>query len=275
VKKYNRRDKYRSMIVITSLVVAFIGLAGLSLSNQTASAQDEEPLYLPLVLNLTYTRPEESIMILTPGSGSDVINPVHISGVSDPTFENNLEVRILLADGTVLEESYTTIQADIGERGPFELDLEIDLDREENIFIQVFDRSARDGGIIHLSSVAVTFTPTGPEDIVVRDPYLEQITIFQPQTGNIISGGVVRVRGFALAGFEQALLVEVQDQDGVVIAFEPVTVESPELGIPGPFEVEIEYTLAEAGPGRIVVRDVSPAHGDNAHLSSVEVTLQP
>lgn len=265
-----------NFLLILFLVVGTLGLAKLPLVSQTARAQEpDEVLYLPLIMKNAFTRPHESIMILSPGPGSRVTSPVHISGVSDPTFEQHLGVRVLLADGTEIAESFTTIQADLGERGPFELDLDLDLDSEENIFILVFDTSARDGGIVHLSSVGVIFTPTGPEDINVRDPYPEQIVIFQPQTADTISGGMVHVSGFALAGFEQTLVVEVQDQDGDVIAMEPVMVEAPDLGFPGLFQVDIEYTVAESGPGRIVVRDISPAHGDNAHLNSVEVTLEP
>jgi hypothetical protein len=275
MRKYNKARKRITFIVIFSLLTASLGFAGLSFSHQSARAQEEQILYLPLVMNYAFTRPHESIMILTPGSGSRVTSPVHISGVSDPTFEQNLVIRVLLADGTEVVESFTTIQAELGERGPFELDLEINLGSEENIFIQVFDTSARDGGIVHLSSVGVLFTPTGPEDIVVNDPYPEQIAIFQPGMGDTISGGTVRVEGFALAGFEQTLLVEVLDQDGDVIASEHVMVEAPDLGIPGPFEAEIEYMVPESMPGRIVVRDISPAHGEEAHLSSVEVTLEP
>jgi hypothetical protein len=271
-----QRRSLMNFTLILFLVAGILGLANLPLVSLTVKAQEPDGnLYLPLIMKNAFTRPQESIMILTPGPGSRVTNPVRISGISDPTFEQHLGIRVLREDGTEVAESFTTIQAEIGERGPFELDLDLELDSEVNIFILVFDTSARDGGIVHLSSVGVTFTPTGPEDINVRDPYPEQIVIFQPQTADTISGGTVHVSGFALAGFEQTLVVEVQDQDGDVIAMEPVMVEAPDLGFPGLFQVDIEYIVAESGPGRIVVRDISPAHGDNAHLNSVEVTLEP
>ncbi len=38
---------------------------------------------------------------------------------------------------------------------------------------------------------------------------------------------------------------------------------------------KLAYTLAAAGPGRIIVHDISPAFGGDVHLSSVEVQLQP
>ncbi|MFU8771559.1 MAG: Gmad2 immunoglobulin-like domain-containing protein [Anaerolineales bacterium] len=273
--KLNHRKNLLIMPIMLSLIVAPMGLAGLSFSHQTAQAQDEATIYLPLTMNKVFIPPPETIMILTPGNSSTVTSPIHISGEADSTFEQNLVVRVLDANGDVLAEEPTMIQADLGERGPYELDLHLDLDTEENIFIQVFDESARDGNVIHLSSVGVTFSPDGPEDIIVREPYREVITIFQPQLGDIISGGNVHVAGFGLASFEQTLVVEVQDEEGDVIAQEPVIVDSPEWGIPGFFQVDIAYSVTYAQPGRIVVRDISPAHGDNVHLTSVEVTLHP
>jgi hypothetical protein len=265
---------YPLKLFILLTVAAFV-VVGLIPLNQPAVAQGDDILFLPLVKREAFTRPHESIMILSPGPGSRVTSPVYISGISDPTFEQNLVIRVLLADGTEVAMEPTTIQAELGERGPFDLDLVLDLDEEEPIFIQVFDTSARDGGIIHLSSVVVIFSPTGPEDILVREPYPEQIAIFQPNVGDTIFGGTMQVEGFALASFEQTLLVEVLDENGNVIASEPVMVEAPDLGIPGAFQVEIEYTVGQSGPGRVVVRDVSPAHGEDSHLNSVEVILEP
>jgi hypothetical protein len=223
----------------------------------------------------TPERPEEAILLLEPGPGSRVTSPIRVSGVADPTFEQNLVVRIVSADGEELAQTPTTIQADVGQRGEFEVEIPLDLSEEANIFIQVYSTSARDGGTLHLASTGVTFTPTGPEDIVTRQPEPEQIAIFQPMPGETVSGGVAHVEGFGLASFEQNLVIEVQDAQGNVIGSQPVIVEAPDLGFPGSFSADVEYTLTEAGPGRIVVRDPSPAFGGDVHLSSVEIDLQP
>jgi hypothetical protein len=134
--------------------------------------------------------------------------------------------------------------------------------------------SARDGGIVHLSSTSSIFSPTGPEDIIVRTPQPEQIAIFSPRMGDTISGGVAVVEGYGLATFEATLVVEVYNEDGTLIGQVPVMVDAPDIGLPGPFRAEVPYTLSAPGPGRVVVRDISPAHGDNTHLNSVEVQLE-
>lgn len=217
---------------------------------------------------------EESILILEPGPGSRVTTPIHVAGVADPTFEQSLVVRLVLDDGSELVQLHTQITADLGERGPFEVDVPFDVAGERQAFVQVYATSARDGGITHLASVGVTIADAGSESIVPATPHPERIAIFQPETGETISGGTVHVEGFALASFEQTLVVEVLDVEGNVIVSQPVMVAAPDLGQPGPFSADLAYSVAETGPGRIVVRDPSPAFGGDIHLASVEVTLE-
>lgn len=220
-------------------------------------------------------RPEEVILILEPGPGSRLTSPVHVAGIADPTFEQTLGVRIVLVDGTELVAQPVNIAAEIGVRGPFSGDVPFTVSGENQAFIQVYDVSARDGGVIHLASVGVTLTGAGPEDITPVEPRPEQIVIFDPESGETISGGLAHVEGFALAGFEQTLLVEVYNIEGVVVGSQPVMVNAPDIGLPGPFSADVPYAAAISGPGRIVVRDVSPAFGGDSHLSSVGITLEP
>jgi hypothetical protein len=229
----------------------------------------ETPIDLPGEL------PLEPIMILEPWNGSRVLSPVRIFGFADSTFEQNLVIRIYLADGTLLTTSFTTIQADLGQRGPFEVEVEFDIEGEENAFIQVFSDSARDGGITHLNSVGVLLADQGEAEIVSVDPYLARIAIFSPSTRDVISGGLARVEGFGLASFEQTLILEVQDENGDVIASTPFMVMAPDIGFPGPFQAEVSYHVTHEQPGRIVVWDQSMAFGGEVYLTSVEVQLRP
>jgi hypothetical protein len=220
-------------------------------------------------------RPEEAILILEPGPGSRLVSPLHVAGIADPAFEQTLVVRILLDDGTQLALTPTTIQADIGQRGPFAVDIPFSVASERAAFIQVYVTSARDGGITHLSSVGVRLLPGGTPDIVPGSVHPELIYIQVPTPGATLSGGVAHVEGFGLASFEQTLVVEVYDENGALLGQQPITVNSPDWGIPGPFSADVPYSVASSGPGRIVVRDPSVVFNWDNHLSSVEVTLAP
>jgi hypothetical protein len=176
--------------------------------------------------------PEEAIMILEPASGSRVTSPLRLSGIADSTFEQTLIVQILWDDGMTVAYEPVMIQAELGQRGPFELELEFDIVGERNAFIQVFEESARDGEITHLSSVGVLLTGSGPAEIRRAEPRLEQITIFEPSIAGRVAGGIANIRGYGWASFEQTLLVEVQDENGRIAGSTPITLESPELGQP-------------------------------------------
>ncbi|MGD8554052.1 MAG: Gmad2 immunoglobulin-like domain-containing protein [Anaerolineales bacterium] len=230
---------------------------------------------LPTPTATTPSRPEEAILILEPGPGSRVISPVRVAGLADPTFEQNLVVRILLDDGTQIALTPTTIGADLGQRGPFAVDVPFTITGERNAFIQVYDQSARDGGIIHLETVGVTLADSGPANIVPGTVHPEQIHIQLPLPGDTVSGGVAHVEGFGLASFEGTLVIEVYDETGTMVGQEPIIVQAPDLGFPGPFSADVAYNVASIGPGRIVVRDPSVAFVGDYHISSVEITLAP
>jgi hypothetical protein len=218
---------------------------------------------------------DEAILILSPGPGSRLVNPIHLSGEADPTFEQTLGVRLLADDGTELASLTTTIQADAGQRGAYEVDIPFDLGQPHQAFIQVFAASARDGGITHLASVGVQLAAEGAPDIRPGQTHPEQITILEPRLGATISGGRLHVAGYGWAGFEQTLVIDVYDEMGQKIGEQPVIINAPDMGQPGSFEADVVYDLGQAGPGRVVVRDVSPAFGGDVHLTSVEVMLQP
>jgi hypothetical protein len=101
----------------------------------------------------------------------------------------------------------------------------------------------------------------------------ERIAISEPASGSSLSAGLAHVEGFGWAGFEQTLLVEIIDVNGVVIGSAPVIVQAPDLGFPGTFSVDVPYALSTAGPGRVIVRDVSPAFGQTLHQTTVDVVL--
>lgn len=219
--------------------------------------------------------PEEAILILEPGPGSRVTSPIRVAGIADPTFEQNLVIRIVSVEGIELALQPTTIAVDLGRRGPFEAQVSISIVEEQNVLIQVYDQSARDGGTIHLASVGVLLAPGGDVDIRPADPHPEDVHIIQPSLGDVISGGMVQVEGFGLASFEGTLVVEVYDATGTLVGSQALIVNSPEMGIPGPFSADVSYEVGEQGPGRIVVVDPLPVFDGISHIASVEVVLAP
>ena len=237
------------------------------------SATGPNTLYLALVKRSFLS--EESILILEPGPGSRLTSPIRLFGEADPTFEQALVARLVLADGSELALVPVQIASELGTRGPFEGVIPFNVTSEQQGFLQVYATSARDGGITHLSSVGISLAPGGAQTINPVTDRKERIAIFSPRLTENVSGGMVRVQGFGLASFEQTLVIEVQDENGDVVGSTPVTVAAPDLGKPGHFSADVFYTVASSGPGRVVVRDISPAFGGDTHLTSVEINLSP
>jgi hypothetical protein len=205
-----------------------------------------------------------------------LVSPLHVAGWSDPTFEQTLSVRLLSMDGSeVSAPVLAQIAADVGQRGPFAVDIPFFVSGEQNAQIQVLSYSPRDGGVTHLSSVGVTLIPAGSASSLVRLPYPEQVAVLQPELGATISGGVVHVEGVAVPSFEGTLVVEMYDEAGDLLASEPLIVDVPDMGLPGSFSLDFVYGAASAGPGRLVIKDPSPVFDEVNHLASVEVRLQP
>jgi hypothetical protein len=229
---------------------------------------------IPMESPATVT-PAEAIQILEPGPGSQVSAPLHVVGFAGPTFEQNLVVRVLDENGMQLALAPTTIQAEAGQPGPFTIDLPLPADATGSLFVQVYATSARDGGITHLDAAIVNLVSQGNEQIRILQPAAERIQILSPGVGQTVSGGVLLLEGYGWASFEQTLVVELYDEQGTQLAIQPVIVQAPDMGQPGPFRAELHYSLAGPQAGRVVVRDPSAAFEGDVHLSSVEIRLEP
>jgi hypothetical protein len=243
------------------------GTAGAEPSETTGSTPSQAAL------------PEEAILMLAPGNGSRLVGQVYVEGIADSTFEQKLVIEVVLLGGDdpqVLTQQPVVIQAELGQRGPFAADIPFVLDgaAEQPGEVRVFATSARDGGVTHLASAQVTLASSGESDVRPAEAHAERIVITSPVVTEVVRGGMAHVAGIGLASFEGNLVVEVYDSEGELIGSAPTTVAA-EYGVPGPFAVDVAYTLGAPGPGRVVVRDPSPAFGQTLHLASVEVRIEP
>jgi len=227
---------------------------------------------------MTGALPDEAILLLTPGSGSHLVDHVHIEGEADSTFEQTLVVEVVLLGDpeTVLAREPVIIQAELGQRGPFSADLSLTGagPSDQPGEVRVYATSPRDGGVTHLATTQVTIG-SGAADVRPAEPAPERIAIFSPSPAAVVRGGTAHVEGQALASFEQTLVARIYAADGTLIGQAPITVQAADYGAWGPFAVDVPYTAASAGAGRISVLDPSPAFGQTLHLASVEIQIEP
>jgi len=216
-----------------------------------------------------------------------VTSPVTVVGSSLPTFEQTLVVTITDIDSTILVTEPVTIQAEIGERGNYSITLDFYVSTDRPGRISVYDVSARDGGVVNLASVHVTLLADGVSNITTVEPSPIPILIDSPTNMQEISGGVLEVSGYSEYFFEANLSVTLcgswagggphpicGTRDNV-IAESYATIQSPDMGIPGPFSGTIAYNTVPGTRARLVVWAQSMMDGGIEDLTSVMVILQP
>ena len=297
--------RVRAKIIPLLILIAFTSACNLPLANQATEIvvsqtsvptepQVNPPTETPSGAEPTPTSGEidgpvlEAILITQPGQLSVVTSPALVEGQSRPTFEQNLVVAVYDEVGTLLTQQPTTIQADAGSPGPFSVQVPFSVPSEQPGRISVYETSAMDGGIIHLSSVEVTLRPGGAAEIVPATIGLENIAIQDPPPNVEISGGSVEVSGFSEYYFESTLGLRLcggGDGGGAdddlcgeahnVLGSGVAMIDSPEMGQPGPFSGTLTFSVSEPTPARIVVFAASPRDGGLLHVSSIPVLLVP
>ena len=228
----------------------------------------------------------EAIVILQPGLNSFIVSPVTVEGQSRPTFEQNLVVAIYGEDGARLAQQPTTLDSPAGEPGNYSIEVSFEVGSEQPGRISVYETSALDGGIVHLSSVEVTLT-VGEAVITPPTLGLESIDIQAPAPMMEISGGVFTVSGFSDYFFESNLGLVLCGGGGSgapndlcgtednVLASGNAMIDAPDVGMSGPFSGELTYSVSEPTPARIVVFAASPRDGGWMHVSSIPILLSP
>jgi hypothetical protein len=101
----------------------------------------------------------EAIVIDSPVPNATQQTIAHVSGVSDPTFEQTLIVEVRGQNTATLGRATTHINADVGQRGSFAVDVPFQVFGDPPGRIVVYAISPRDGKTVHLSSVEVNLQP--------------------------------------------------------------------------------------------------------------------
>jgi hypothetical protein len=229
----------------------------------------------------------ETILILEPGPLSRVASPVRVSGLGLASFEQTLVIEVTDEDGNVLSTTPVIVTSELGVAGPYAADVTFSIAAEQAGRISVFDVSARDGGLVHLSSVEVTLLPAGPASIAPANPHAEVHAITLPAHLAEVSGGSLHVEGFSEYVFEATLGLALCGEGGSgapdllcgtadnVIALGFAMIAAPDMGLPGPYAGELAYTLSAPVQARLVVYSTSARDGGILHLNSRPITLRP
>jgi hypothetical protein len=129
-------------------------------SSQTAAGDTVADATAPVTAPSTIE--EIPSPVTTPPDGNVTIesvqaaNPVVVRGQAR-TFESNVALRVRAADGSLISESFTTAQGEMGRHSPYEGTLWLTRDPGARITVEALEYSARDGSEQSLVSVTRPF----------------------------------------------------------------------------------------------------------------------
>lgn len=137
-----------------------------------------------------------------------------------------------------------------------------------------------------LAQITSMPTNTPSQDIIPRPP--ETISIDTPTHQQEINGGTLTITGYSEYFFESNLAVtlcsvnigghtphHICGSESNIIAQSYATIDSPDIGLPGPYTGTIVYTIAQPTQAHLFVYATSLMDGAIEHLTSVLITLIP
>jgi hypothetical protein len=222
---------------------------------------------------------DETIWIQSPLSGEQVMDEILLQGIADPTFEQTLGIRLVGENGNVLFRGNSIIQSEAGTRGGFSATIDTSDISTQPAILQVFSSSAKDGSLIHLSSVVIQIK-LGNNSVASTNSSVERISITNITQPSSSSDQPVVITGSAWGSFENTLNYAVCGEisgnisdlicgsienrliDGVL------TTNASDMGLPGNFEISLTNTNTLPSSATIIVYSVSPMNGAIDHACS-------
>ncbi|MFA5885083.1 MAG: GerMN domain-containing protein [Acidimicrobiia bacterium] len=111
----------------------------------------------PQVDRTDFTDVTPAILLESVAPGDAVTSPVKVAGTSN-TFESNVRIQVVGADGTVLADTFTTGQGGMGTWGPFAASVPFAKGTNTTGKVVVFEDSPKDGSMVNVVEVPVRFS---------------------------------------------------------------------------------------------------------------------
>jgi hypothetical protein len=220
--------------------------------------------------------PSESLAILEPGPGSQVISPIRVVGYGGPSYQGRVRLRLVGEDGTVLASRVTYLQALPNLAGRFFTELPFSIPHVgEAARLEISTLELRSGLLGHLASVDLVLLSAGLPRVNPALRGAEELAIFAPRDGALVQGGAVAVRGAGWLDTSGPLVVDVLDRNGIVIGSASTPLASPGVGQVGTFAVTVLYQSIDSQWGRIVVHEPAVGIPGTLHYNTIEVVLKP
>lgn len=193
-------------------------------------------------------------LAITAPNNNDTVAPgtIVVNGTGASLFENGLVVRLLDDQGRVLAEQPTTL-ANVQADG-------------SGVWQVVFDASTYQGKyatVVAYSGGGYGGAPVVSDSInlFLSQQAIMYITIETPRVYGVTDGTTVTLSGQARGLFENTLQVAAYDSTGQLLASHYATAAAPDLGLPGPWSVDLIVDVPMGTHGWVEAYELSARDG--------------
>ena len=232
-----------------------------------------EPAKEPVAESVDNSTESANIKVFSPVWKKSVDSTFKAKGEAR-VFENQFNWRLKKEDGTVLKEGQGYSNApDMGQFGPFEIEISYCSNENTNAILDIFDYSAKDGSEIDNVSIPITIRPVR----IVPGPIIH---LSEPKANSGLQSPFW-LRGTA-SSFENSVTYRLKDMNGKELAigygYHTDFSMLPKGSAEAPFEIEAKYNLDKETEAILDVFGDDPIYDPNClgnKIVSIPVTLLP
>lgn len=236
--------------------------------------------FLLLVLSLTLpqtglAQSSSSIVILTPGDGSEVSAPISVTAELYPGADDLVRVTLIDQKDTLLVRQLLRVDSE-DDNTPiqFTTSLAYEIPTEDTTALLTIATQDDYHRPQALRSVTLTLRTDGQAVIQSQTSDSSWLTVTEPVALDILGGGQITVRGTVTPVNTNPVRFELINDNGITIGSAQLLVL--EAGETVDFDVSLSYAyVTTITDVRLVIRQTSDEFASNVILDSVPIALTP
>jgi hypothetical protein len=225
--------------------------------------------------DLTVNQHQPQILIAAPGKDSRLTSPIQFSGLIKDTADGPFYVELFGQDGRLLYRRLDYLPESDPRPGTINYEIEFEIpEMSENgrLVVTKLDDFGRPGVI---NSVDLLLLSAGEDEIKMLDTLSPAIIIQEPSPGDSNQGGSLIVSGLANIREDQALRIQLVEEDGHVVGQRIAEIKTNNGETYGNFSTEVPYQVKMETTVRLVIFEFGSPISPYTYLSSIEVILLP
>ena len=221
------------------------------------------------------TQPTPAVSILSPGEGSVVTSPIHLSLEIQPGADTFIRVTLINGSNITIARQLESISLNPDNVTILDISIPFEIPTESSkalLTVTTLDSFNRPQS---LRAINLTLASTSPETVLPsQQPVENWLSIHSPTAGTTISGGKFQITGTVTPITDNPIFFELITDSGGVIGNAFLSVSN--AGISIDFDLPIYYNyLSMPRDVRLIVRQTAGKYRNTVILDSLLLTLEP